>query len=278
MFGAAMRLAEDPEFPVAARALAGGMLALAARDAALDSIFKDAGRYFAAMWGFALHDDGGLTLPRLKAICAKSGLLSPGRVRAQVHFLEHFGYLAPGPGEATRATVYVPTPTFVAAWDRQFVAALEAVRPIAPDVEKLLAPHAAVRQTYGRIHASGYLTALQADTPIPAFLRVFLHPYAGNHILWVLLTSGDGPEFPPERAGPVSIKALATRAGVARIQVARILRMAAAEDLAHLGPDGYVRFQPAARKELGFFYAIQLVQILAAAAQAARAHGLIGQG
>lgn len=277
VFSAAGRVAAHPAFPEAARALASGMLELSASDAALDGIFKDAGRYAAAMWGFYLHEDGGLTLPRLKAASAKSGLLSAGRARAQLRFLEHFGYLSRSPGGANGATIYAPTPTFVVAWDRHYQTALAAVRPIAPDVVQLLGADAApARQTYGRHSAAGYLASLQREQPVPAFLRVFMHPYAGTHMLWILLTSGADPAFPPARAGPVSIRSMAARSKVARAQVARIVREATDTGLAHLDTDGYVHFQPAAREELGLFYAIQLAQILAAGALAARQHGLLG--
>lgn len=272
VFGAVSRVAAHPGFADASRALAAGMLALAASDRVLDAIFKDAGRYFAAMSGFALHEDGGLTLPRLKAVCARSGLLSAGRTRALVQFLEHFGYLDRQP-RSGHAALYIPTPAFRAAWDRQFVAALQAVQFIAPDVGLLLDPaQLVVRQAYGRIHAGGMLAAMQAEPQVTSFLRVFLHPYAGSHLLWALIASSSDPEFPPRQSGPVSIAGLARTCGVSRIQVARIFREAAAEGLAELGGDGFVRFHAAAREQLGFFYAIQLVQILAAAARASRLH------
>ena len=279
VFGAAGRVMTHPGFSEAARALARGMLNLSASDPALDAIFKDAGRYVAAMWGFGLHQDGGLTLPRLKAAGAASGLLSAGRARAQLHFLEYLGYLVRGSGGLRGATIYTPTPIFAAAWDRHFEAALSAVRPIAPDIALLLGPDGAVaRQTYGRLSATGYLVSMQREQPVPAFLRVFMHPYAGSHVLWTLLASDADPAFPPARAGPITIKGLAQVAGVARVQVARILKTAAAEGLADLDADGYVNFRPAAREEMAIFYAIQLAQTLAAGALAAREHGLARAG
>lgn len=278
VFGAVGRVAGHPNFPQAARALARNMLDLSASDPALDAIFKDAGRYVAAMWSFALHQDGGLTLPRLKAMGAASGLLSPGRSRTQLQFLEHLGYIAPSGVGPNGATVYAPTQAFEAAWDRHFEAALAAVQPIAADIAVLLGPQgAAARQTYGRLSAAGYLISMQREQPVPAFLRVFMHHFAGSHVLWTLLASDADPAFPPGRAGPVSIKGLAQVAGVARIQVARIFKAAKAEGLADLNPDGYVHFRPAAREEMAVFYAIQLAQALSAGATAARQHGLIGK-
>jgi hypothetical protein len=51
-------------------------------DRAIDGILKDAGRNAAAKCLAYLHVTGGLTLPRLQALCASIGFISPGRVRA----------------------------------------------------------------------------------------------------------------------------------------------------------------------------------------------------
>ncbi len=274
LFGSVSRVAEHPGFAAASRALASGMLELAASDRVLDGIFKDAGRYVAAMWGFALHEDGGLTLPRLKAVCGRSGLLSPGRARALLQFLQHCGYL-----ERRAATHgpdrYLPSPAYLAAWDRHFVASLAAASWLAPGISALLGPEAVeARQTYGRVHADGTLAGLSSEPPGFSFLRVFLHPYAGNHIVWTLLASGLDPQFPPRRAGPVSMAGLARGCGAARSQVARVFHEAAEEGLATLEPDGVVLFSEDARDQLRFFYAVQFVQILAAASHATELHGL----
>jgi len=275
--GAVGRVAEHPGFSAAARALASGMLELAAADRVLDAIFKDAGRYFAAMWGFALHEDGGLTLPRLKAVCERSGLLSPGRARTLLQFLQHCAYIerrpaAPGPD------LYVPSPAYLAAWDRHFVTSLAAASFIDPGVAVLLGADAAaasMRQAYGRIHADGTLASMASEPPGFSFLRVFLHPYAGNHIAWTLLASELDPEFPPRRAGPVSMAGLARACGAARSQVTRVFHRAAEAGLATVEADGVVLFSDDAREQLRFFYAAQFVQILAAAARASEPRGVL---
>lgn len=276
MFTAIPRVQTLSGFADASRALARAMLELAAADRVLDALFKDAGRYFAAMWGFALHEDGGLTLPRLKDVCARSGLLSPGRARALLQFLEYFAYVEPrvaprGP------TVYIPTPAYLSAWDRHFMASLAAARLIEPGVALLLSDGeeaAEMRRAYGHIHAQGLLGGMSAEPPGFSILRVFLHPYAGNHVVWTLLASGIDTQFPPERAGPVSIAGLARGCGAARSQVARIFREAEEAGLATLQSDGVVVFSDDARQQFRFFYAVQFVQILAAAARAAELRAL----
>ena len=190
-----------------------------------------------------------------------------------LRFLEHCRYLERRTGGPRGADLYTLTPAFLVAWDRHMVVALEAASLIAPDIRPLLDPGSlAPRQTYGRIHADGILAARQGKQVVIAFLRVFMHPFGGSHIVSTLITRGTG--FPPHRTGPVSIAGLARTSGASRAQVARIFHQAADEGLADLALDGIVTFHRAAREELGFFYAIQLVQVLAAAARAARLHDL----
>jgi hypothetical protein len=86
-------LMDNPRFADAVRALASNMMAAGAGDKKLDGIFKDAGRYVAAMLAIHLHTSGGLTLPRLKELCKAFGFLSPGRARAMLIYLQYLGYV-----------------------------------------------------------------------------------------------------------------------------------------------------------------------------------------
>lgn len=262
----------SPRLGGAVRALVNGMMELGAADPALLAIFKDAGRYSAAMWSFYLHQTSGLTLPALRDLCAKSGLQSPGRVRALLQVLEHLHYVEPKP-TAARGLAYDITPAFTAAWLAQLRAALSAVALIEPDVADLLsASDAGVLRAFGRIHAEGYL-AISDPSVVPRVFRVFLHAYAGSQILWTLLGSSRDGRFPPVEAGPVSVAGLARRFGVARVQVKRVFETAASEGLAtHEG--GFVRFTVQAQQEIEFLYVVQLVQILRAAGAAAEVCGL----
>jgi hypothetical protein len=64
-------------------------------DRLLDGVLKDAGRNVAAKCLAYLHVTGGLTLPRLKALCASTGLVSSGRARMLLIYLQHLGYARP---------------------------------------------------------------------------------------------------------------------------------------------------------------------------------------
>jgi hypothetical protein len=64
------RLRAEPLYTQAVRRFAANMLAAGDADLALDGILKDAGRNVAALCAVYLHVSGGLTLPRLKTLCA----------------------------------------------------------------------------------------------------------------------------------------------------------------------------------------------------------------
>ncbi len=265
------RLGAHPRLPDAVRALAGAMLDLSLSNPALDNVFKDAGRYAATMAAFHLHETEALTLPRLKAVCLASGLLSPGRARTLLQVLEHLGYLTrvEGPG---RAAAHRFTEAFLKAWTSHLRAALAAGAVIEPDAAVLL-DRADRRwlQTFGRIHAGSWLAVTDDERTqrgMFPILQVFLHAYAGAQILWTLLIASEDGAFPPSRAGPVTVAGLARRFGVSRIHVRRIFDAAAAADLAHLGADGWVSFGPDAQEQLRFVWSVQLIHILAAAARA----------
>ena len=262
-----------PGFPEASRALAAGMLALSARDRVLGGIFRDAGRYVAAMCAFYLYaDGGGLTLPRLKAICARSGLLSPGRARNLLQLLEHLRYVEPGArGRGGKATTYHPTSTFLAAWEEQLRTAVEAARRIEPAIavvlDRLDQPH--VLRTFARFHAEGLVTATGDGTFVRPFVQTFMHPYAGTQIVWVLIDLAKGEEFPPRSTGPITLSGLARQFGVSRVHIKRIFDDGEREGLSRLESDGEVNLTPAAVAQLSIIYGVQFAQLLSAAARTA---------
>jgi hypothetical protein len=263
-----------PRLAAAVQALAGGMLDLAAQDSDLLAIFKDAGRYSAAMWAFYLHESGELTLARLREICAKSGLQSAGRVRALLQFLHHLGYVERR-AAGGRTAAYAITDRFAVAWDRHLRTALTAAAILEPEVlEILAASEPSVVTAFGRVHAEGLLAVSTPGSAVPRIMRVFLHPYGGSQILWALLCASEGDAFPPSMAGPISAAGLAIRFQISRIQVKRVFAAAQQEDLAWVDAQGMVRFTQDAQQEVLFLYAIQLVMILGAAGRTEQVCGL----
>ena len=265
------RLVADPRFGPAARMLARNMLDATESDETLAEICKDGGRYVAALWGIYLHVSGGLTLPRLKQICAASGIMSPGRARDMLNLMLHSRHIELLSAAADGATArYTPTQTLLAAWRSHLCVALEAASLIEPGVEVLLRRFhvPGVLETYARLHAEGLLLAVQVTDLSSPYFRVFVQRHAGNHIVWTLVAAADDDEdFPSGRPLPVSVAAVARRFGVSRAHVKRLLDEAAREGLLSWCESRAVQLQESARASIRFSYAGQLVHLLIAAAR-----------
>lgn len=264
------RLQSHPRFAAAILALAQSMLALGDADKTLDGIFKDAGRYVAAMWSMYLHASGGLTVPRLKEICAASGLVSPGRARALLLYMRYLGYVVALPKQRRSDIArYAPTENFLNSWRAHMRAALQAAERIEPAVglvlDRLNDP--AVLERVSRIQSEGLLAwAKEGDQQEP-FVRVFMHPHAGNQIVWMLLAASPGGAFPPQGPLAFSIGTAAKRFGVSRTHIRRMIDAATRENLILYAEDGTVAFREGARETLSRYYATQILQLLITAAR-----------
>lgn len=266
----APRVQAHPRFAAAARALAANCLATGEADKTLGGIFKDAGRYVAAMWSMYLHVSGGLTLPRLKEICASSGFLSPGRARALLIYMRYLGYVETAArharGEPQR---YVPTANFRESWRAHHHAVLSAACIVEPAAQLVLdrLDDDAVMDAISRLQAEGLLSLTRVRDREIALIRVFFHRHAGNQIMFTLVT-GPGEDFPPREPVPFSIAAAAQRFGVSRIHIRRILNDALKENFFTFADRGVVDFSGLGRLELSQSYGMQLAQLLASAAGA----------
>lgn len=264
----AVRLMAHPQFAAAARALAAATLEGGDRDPALATVFKDAGRYVAAMWALYLHASGGMTLPQLKQVCASSGFVSPGRARLLLQVLEHIGFIqsvAAPPGQ--RAKAYLPTPAFIVAWSAHLAAAIRAAAVIEPAIailaDRLDEPatlHLFLRIQAARLHqlAAGIVEA-------PPFQRIFMHRYAGTQIISLLVASGTGNEFLSSGAMAITLNKVAARFGVSHLHVRRMLGDAMRDGLLDHASNGTVTLSEEMRKTLAFFFATQLVELIASA-------------
>lgn len=265
------RVQSHPRFAAAVLTLGQNMLALSDTDKTLDGIFKDAGRYVAAMWAMYLHASGGLTVPRLKEICASSGLVSPGRARALLLYMRYLGYVVALPkqhrGDVAR---YAPTESFLGSWRDHLRAALQAAEKIEPAVclvlDRLNEP--AVIENVSRIQSEGLLVWAKKGDQQDPFVRVFMHPHAGNQIVWTLLAASPRGEFPPQGPLAFSIGTAAKHFGVSRTHIRRMIDAAARENLILYAEDGTITFQEGAREILSRHYATQILQLLITAARA----------
>ncbi|HEX7759745.1 MAG TPA: hypothetical protein VF459_09595 [Caulobacteraceae bacterium] len=266
-------MTQHPLFSVAARRLAAGMLAAAESDRALDSMVKDAGRFAAATWALQLHATGGLTLPRLKRLCAASGLLSPGRARAVLLLLQYLGYVRPTQGRARNEPArYDPTPALLQAYRIHVRHALEACRILEPWVDIVLArlDEPGVVETFAKLQGEGLLIAVVATDLNSPFIRIVGQRHGGMQILhWIIQSVEDDGAFPPSRSAPASATAVARRLRVSRAHVKRLFSDGMREGLLSQAEDGSILLPPATRQVVEAVYATRLIGFLVCAAKTA---------
>ena len=263
------RLRADPRYGKAVRAFAATMLAAGDADPVLDGILKDAGRNVAAMCCVHLHFSGGLTLPRLKALCASFGMVSPGRARAMLLYLRYLQYVEPLPTMQGTAQLYAPTPAFLAAWSGLIRAVLRAMQVLEPGVSALLSQFdkPGVFETCAKYACELILLAANQGNLESPWFRIFMHRYAGRQIINALLTTNEDDMFPPRKPIPISVTATAERFGVSRIHVRRLLNAAQAEALITRQTENTVVFEEQGRAYLDLFFATQLIRFLTVAAR-----------
>jgi len=266
------RMQQHPAFALAVRTLAANMIALAAADKAAAGIFRDAGRYVAAMCAASLHDEG-ITLPRVKQLCAGFGILSAGRARALLIYLRYLGYVRlwrergrDGPA------LYAASPAFLAVWRAHLHAALDAACLVEPSVGRLIArlDDPMIFATLCRVQMEGLMaSATQMPTETP-FLRIFLQRYGGSQIAWTLLLQGDEGTHPTESPLHISFAGLSRDFGVSSMHVKRLFADAVSEGLLAPIVKGETRFTEAGRREVSLLYAAQLVRLLIASSRTLR--------
>ena len=269
------RLESHPRYVEAMRALSARMLKAAHEDKAVDGIAKDVGRYFGALWALYLDSSGGLTLPRLKHLCARTQLLSPGRARALLLYLRYLGYVEPAASQTPgQPTLYIPTRALAAAWKHLLQEALAAVRIVEPAIDVVLSrldlPD--VLRTFVRCQGEGTVVALSSLPTERPFIRIFAHRHGGMQTLhWITCASDRDDDYPAREPVTVPIAALARQLRVSRTHIKRMLRDA--EDAGFLiqGSDGQVLFSEAMRLEMRWTFSSVMIAYLICAAKTARA-------
>ncbi len=263
-------LIAHPRFAEAARALYRSKVTTAAEDKVMAGLFRDAGHYVAALWAFSLHRDAGLTLPHLKAACAGSKMMSPGRAPALLGFLQHLGYvsrLSPRQGKA--AAVYAPTPRFVDAWCRHMRSGLEAAIRLMPEAADCVALMDDPDKALGFARAQGdiLLAAIshqgEAMHELP-FVRIFQHRLGGGRALNLLLSRDAGEAGLAVAPMPFALNEVAAQSGILRIQAKRLFDDAQAAGLVRI-EDGRLTVLEGAHTFLVYSTAFELAALLGAA-------------
>jgi hypothetical protein len=258
-----------PLFAQAARRLSQNMVALAASNRGFDGIAKDLGRYLTTVIAVYLDATGGITLPRLKAVCARVGIASPGRARAILLYLRFLRYVVPSPSE-DRVARYDATSQLRETWHLIISLSLDAARIVEPAVAEIsvrLADPGYMRDLM-EIHCDGMLYGASARSPETAFFRVFLSRNGGMQLLHHLMLAADeDDDYPPRKVIPVPpVSELARRIKVSRAHIVRMFNEAEAEGLIERRADGMVLLEQA-RTEIALTLAVRLTQTLFCAAR-----------
>jgi hypothetical protein len=267
------RMVRHAAFPAAVRALAGGMLTLAQSDSRIDGIFKDAGRYVAAMCAASMPS--GVTLAELRTLCAKFGLLSPGRARALLFYLRYLAYVSLWSERSREGPArYLISPSFAEAWRAHLHVAIKAASLVEPACcavsDRLDEPD--FYGSFCRLQLEGLARgAARWDSDMP-FVRVFMNRHAGTQIAWTLLVQkGDG-DFPFTGPLQVSKLALADRFNVSLMHVKRLFAEAKREGIL-VGNDGRQFFwTDAGLEQIKFLYAAQIIRLLVTCKQTLAVH------
>ncbi|NGY03820.1 hypothetical protein [Solimonas terrae] len=269
----------QPRFPAAARRLAANMLQACDEDQRFCAVSKDAGHYVAAMSAAYLHGAGGLTLARLKTICAASGFLSAGRARSLLQFLVHLGYLQASQAQG-RALSYLPTALFLAAWQRHLQLALLAAAVLEPSLQSLCdgLDQPPIFAAFLGIQATRLYTLTQSPDPVPGLREAFLHPRAGTQILWLLAVAGEHDQ-PFPTAAPVRLKLsrIAARFHVTHVHVRRVLQHAESLGLLEYDGHGSAQLSGIGRDTIRLHFAFQLAELAASGADTLRALAGVAQ-
>jgi hypothetical protein len=216
------------------------------------------------------HVNGGLTLPRLKEICAASGLLSPGRARALLLYLRYLGYVESAGRNGNKLAHYIPTEDFMRAWRTHFRAALDAARIVEPAVDLLLQQLdvPATFETLAR-HQGEELIAMAKTSPAinTSYYRIFLNRYAGIQITMVFGAEGS-EQFPTQAPIAFSAAAIAKRFHVSRIHIKRMMDQAEREGFISRKGDGAIVLEESLRRAMRDSYAMQLTRLLSQSARA----------
>jgi hypothetical protein len=207
----------------------------------------------------------GLTVNRYKALCARTGVCSPGRGAAMLGIMRFAGYLETA-GRAQRGLPLrlVPTEKLRAQqrerWRRVFPA-LARVRPEG-EIGLALIDQPAFHKAFIRACIESYLAGKPPIDFGPA-LMPFADQKAGFMVLMSLMLSAP-PEDRMPPSGPMSVPVaqLARRFAVSRAQVKHTLRSAVAAGLlVPTGPDqsAYLIAPPLRESIFGFVAALLLL-------------------
>jgi hypothetical protein len=256
------RLTEHPLYDAIARDFMQGSMVLAAHDSRIEDIFKDMGRYGAALWVVYLHFTGGLTLPRLKEICARSGVLSPGRARALLIYLQLLGYVKKLPRTEPGPARYTPSDALLHALKVHARLGLIAMATVDPVFQIVLDrfDEPAVFEIYIAKFGEGAFNSVVAIDSNRPIWPIFLMRNAGMLLLYcLLLADAEAREKDPLAKPKISVASLARRLNVTRSHVLHIFRLAEKDKLLSRTEGGEIVLSDDFRRTAGRALQLQLL-------------------
>jgi hypothetical protein len=229
-------LKAHPRFAEACRQAALDGIKLYRGNRLFNTLLNDRGRSAVSVLSLYLHrqwrpDDprSGLTVSRLKSLCADQNIGSPGRIEAVVMLMRVFGMLKPAPSAADRRVRRLePTERLVAMLHERWFGVLAAMALVMPEARSIRAALAddAFEGALIRHFGAHFLTgARMIDNPDARSLIGDRN--AGLMIVFSLATAGGPDDFPPRQPVTISISALARHFGVSRGHVRKWLTDAA---------------------------------------------------
>jgi hypothetical protein len=236
-------LRAHPRFAAALATVLRDVIAVHRSNPLLNKVLNDRGRVVFGMLAMYLHfsrGTGGLTASAMKALCAETGLCSPGRATAMLSLMRFAGYVAPAQHPLDRLIrLLAPTGRLIDDHRRRMAAQLTALAPLMPEGEVGLAHLdetdfiAEMAVCFGEAFRAGF-RLLDASPE----LAELADRNAGIILLMTLLLAADADDtIPPARPVSISISAMAKRYGVSRPHIQKLLRDAAT--------DGFIAIDPA---------------------------------
>jgi hypothetical protein len=227
-------LQSHPRFPEAMRIIAAGLVALYGGNRMFNVVVTDRGRYLMSVLALHLHlssqpgdPRSGLTVSRLRSLCAEHRICSPGRAETMLVLMRLFGHLTPVPSETDRRLRRLVPSESLIAWHRARCAFIfEAMAKLLPEGAEASAALASpdFLPRFIRHLAESYLQGYYYVDLIPD-VRLFYERNAGVAILMRLILAGEPDDaFPPRRPVTISLSALGRSFGVSRIHVRRLLQ------------------------------------------------------
>jgi hypothetical protein len=275
------RLRTHPNFPQALRQACQSGIRLYNGNRLVNLLLGDRGRStisFFCLYLHALRDPNdarsGLTLTRLKAICADQNIASPGRIEAFAVLMRVLGFLQKSPGDNDRRVrQLVPTERLLTAHRDRWFGLIDAMARMTPDVAQLRNDfdNEDFERAFLRHSGDRYLAGFRPLSDARARM-LFGDRNAGMTIAFSLMCAGGADDFPPRRPVSLSISALARQYGVSRVHVRKLLRDAAEAGFISR-PDGDnagIVVLPPLHDAIGDFFA-NLFLVMTEAAQKARA-------